>query len=417
MPVNHPLLNRPVIGPRTETLGMHRLLPMAFERRDMTALWQHTIQRIEADVGDAAAMIDLSMMLYCHFRADEARALLDQAVALQRDFCIVHGDGSGLKVLAFVTPGDFMANTPVDFLLNGSDAVLWLRYVDADTADLDGLPEHDVALLAIGEATEHRAVLARMAELLPTLGGPVMNADPRRIAGLTRDDVSASLAAEASLCVPPTTKVDRAVLESIGSGATELADHVASLAFPIIVRPLGTHAGGGLDRLDSPDAALAYLATDESAKFFIAPFIDYRGNDGLFSKQRVVFIGGKAFPSHLALSDHWIVHYLSAGMAENADKRAVEAAWMEHFDTDFAHRHAAAFAALNRRIGLDYFGIDCAELPDGRLLIFEVDVAMLVHDMDDGETFPYKKVAMQKLFDAFVTYAGALRGVGYECAA
>ena len=58
-----------------------------------------------------------------------------------------------------------------------------------------------------------------------------------------------------------------------------------------------------------------------------------------------------------------------------------------------------------------------AELPDGRLLIFEVDVAMLVHDMDDGETLPYKKVAMQKLFDAFVTYAGALRGVGYECAA
>ncbi|PNB53269.1 glutathione synthase, partial [Pseudomonas sp. GW531-E2] len=91
--------------------------------------WQTAIERITADASDAAAMIDLSMMLYCHFRAEEARTLLDQAVAIQRDYCVVHGDGSGLKVLAFVTPGDFMANTPVDFLLNGSNAVLWLRYV------------------------------------------------------------------------------------------------------------------------------------------------------------------------------------------------------------------------------------------------------------------------------------------------
>ncbi|POA46210.1 glutathione synthase, partial [Pseudomonas sp. GW460-R15] len=77
------------------------------------------------------------------------------------------------------------------------------------------------------------------------------------------------LASEASLCVPPTTQVERAVLESVGLGATQLADHVAGLAFPIIARPLGTHAGGGLDRLNSPDAALAYLASSESAEFFV----------------------------------------------------------------------------------------------------------------------------------------------------
>jgi O-phosphoseryl-tRNA(Cys) synthetase len=92
-------------------------------------------------------------------------------------------------------------------------------------------------------------------------------------------------------------------------------------------------------------------------------------------------------------------------MAESSEKRAVEAAWMRDFDGDFAVRHAAAFASLYRHTGLDYFGIDCAELPDGRLLVFELDVAMVVHDMDDVEIFPYKKVAMQKLFDAFVAAA------------
>lgn len=417
MPATASASQRPAIGPRTETSGMHRLLPIAFEQRDLTAVWMDASQRIAADETDAAAMIDLSMILQCQWRGEEARAMLDRAVALQKDFCVVHGDGSGPKVLAFVTPGDFMANTPVDFLLNGSDAVLWLRYVDADTTDLDHLPDHDVALLAIGEATEHRAVLARMADLLPRLAGPVLNADPRAIARLTRDGVSTLLAAEPSLMVPRTDQIDRAALESIGHEQSALGAHVAGLAFPVIVRPLGTHAGGGLDRLETAEAALDYLATQTGHEFFVAPFIDYRDADGLFSKQRIVFIGGKAFPSHLALSDHWIVHYLSAGMAESSEKRAVEAAWMAQFDDDFAHRHADAFAALNQRVGLDYYGIDCAEMPDGRLLIFEVDVAMLVHDMDDAELFPYKKIAMQRLFDAFVGHAATVAAGALDRAA
>jgi hypothetical protein len=104
-----------------------------------------------------------------------------------------------------------------------------------------------------------------------------------------------------------------------------------------------------------------------------------------------------------------MVHYLSAGMAKHEDRRAEEAAWMQNFDTDFAVRHARAFEVLHRRIGLDYFAIDCAELPDGRLLLFEADVAMIVHAMDSGVTFPYKKVAMRKLFDAF--HASLLRRI------
>jgi len=74
---------------------------------------------------------------------------------------------------------------------------------------------------------------------------------------------------------------------------------------------------------------------------------------------------------------------------------------MRNFDSDFAARHARAFDALSRRISLDYFVIDCAELPDGRLLVFEVDVAAIVHAMDPPATFPYKQPAMRRLFTAF----------------
>jgi hypothetical protein len=78
-----------------------------------------------------------------------------------------------------------------------------------------------------------------------------------------------------------------------------------------------------------------------------------------------------------------------------------EAAWMADFDSDFAARHADAFEALHRRIGLDYFAIDCAEMADGRLLLFEADVAMIVHSMDSEVVFPYKKQPMNALFSAF----------------
>ena len=133
--------------------------------------------------------------------------------------------------------------------------------------------------------------------------------------------------------------------------------------------------------------------------------MDYRSADGLYRKQRIVFIGKRPFISHMAISEHWMVHYLSAGMTTGAEKRAEEAAFMRGFDTGFdtgfAARHAAAFRSLCDKIGLDYFGIDCAETRDGRLLLFEADVAMIVHALDPEPDFSYKKPVMRSLFAAF----------------
>lgn len=401
--------DRPVIDASTRILGLHRVLPMAYDQIDMTDLWTDLAARIAVNEHDAAAMVDMSTILQSYSRTEEAVALLREVVKIRKDFCVVHGDGTGIRLLAFVTPGDFMANTPLDFLLNGSNAVLWFHYVDETTSEIDNLPDYDVAFFAIGEANHHGPVLARMKVLLSDLERPIMNNDPLLIARLTRDGVSDMFADEPSILAPQTCRIDRKALQAVAAGGQKLCDHDPELDFPVIVRPIGTHAGGGMECARDRDELARYLLTESSLRFYVAPFIDYSNEDGLFSKQRIVFIDGKPFASHLALSEHWMVHYLSAGMTESASKRAVEADWMESFDTEFAVRHADAFEALNRHIGLDYFGIDCAELADGRLLVFELDVAMVVHDMDDPQIFPYKKVAMQKLFDAFVGAAETRR--------
>jgi hypothetical protein len=74
---------------------------------------------------------------------------------------------------------------------------------------------------------------------------------------------------------------------------------------------------------------------------------------------------------------------------------------MLDFDTAFGARHRAALAEMSRRVGLDYFTIDCAENEDGELLIFEADNTAVVHNMDSPVVFPYKKPQMRKIFTAF----------------
>ena len=112
----------------------------------------------------------------------------------------------------------------------------------------------------------------------------------------------------------------------------------------------------------------------------------------------------------MAVAEHWMLHFLNAGMDLDPAKREDEARHFATFDADFAVRHAAAIEELCARAGLDYFSIDCAETPDGELLVFEADTAMIVHDMDPPELYPYKGPQMQKVFRAFRDMLGRKAG-------
>jgi hypothetical protein len=59
-----------------------------------------------------------------------------------------------------------------------------------------------------------------------------------------------------------------------------------------------------------------------------------------------------------------------------------------------------ALNEVGRRLDLDYVGLDCAVLPDGRLLVFEVETGMIVHDHDPADLFPYKKTFIPRIFSA-----------------
>lgn len=73
----------------------------------------------------------------------------------------------------------------------------------------------------------------------------------------------------------------------------------------------------------------------------------------------------------------------------------------ERFESGFGQQHRRALRELSNQIGLDYVVLDCAETREGDLLLFEADNGAVVHSMDPIDLFPYKRPAMQRIFDAF----------------
>lgn len=400
--VTEPDTAPPDTAPCPEILGNAEIARIAFRQGNLEPLFDHLRAHLIEHPGDSAAMIDLAAILQSYGEAEQAAGLRFRAVELNRTYATVNGDGRGKRLLALVIPGDFMANTPVDFLLAGSDVMLLSHYVDAATDSLADLPPHDAAFLAVAEGPEARALLARLDRLLPGYPGRMVNGLPARIASLTRDGVSRLLAGIAGLTCPPTLRVGRAALAPLAAGAAPGTLH-PGLDWPLILRPEGTHAGAGMALIEDAAGLDAALRGGAGDAFYLSRFVDYRNAEGLFAKARVVLIGGRPYPVHYALSSHWIVHYLSADMAANPARRAAEEAWFDSFDMPggFAARHADALAEMQARLGLDYWGLDCAETADGQLLVFEVETAMIVHDMDDAQTFPYKPPAMRRIFRAF----------------
>jgi hypothetical protein len=391
----------PTDPPMGRTLGLARLSRACASPEEMQAVWDALKERAMEDPGDSGALHDLGVLLLATGNSGQGLEVQAAAIAQQKLYVRPAPAARSLRLLAFMRHGDFTANTPLDFLLEGSDVELVQCYVDQPPS-YDELPAHDIAFLAIGEAAEAAQLLAQLDGAFDGWPRCVLNDQAALISTLTRDGVCQALANSPGLLSPAVRPAARAELLRVSAGQSPQAVFGDVFRFPLIVRPYGTHAGGGMEKVGAAGELVAYLASQPAESFYVTAFVDYDGSDGLYRKYRIVFIEGRPFLSHMAVSPRWMVHYLNADMQENAANREEEAHAMEEFDTGFAIRHADAFRRLCDAYPLDYFGIDCAETRDGRLLVFEADVAMIVHAMDPEDVYPYKKPAMAKLFAAFV---------------
>lgn len=382
-------------------IGLAPLMRQAFSGIDLKPLGAQLINRSAQYPNDAHTLMDLSTILQLTGNRDIALATQIQALEIQQIYRVPAATPEPkLRLLALMAPGDLMANTPLEFLLENSDVTLDMLYIAPGLTELPELPEHDVMFVAIGECDENRPLLNDLAAITEFWPRPVLN-HPGKIANLSRDRACELLGSAPGVVMPVAARIERQTLERIGNGEIAVTSVIGDGNFPIIVRPVGSHAGQGLQKIDTPDAIATYLQSIPSSEFYVARFVDYRSADGQFRKYRIILIEGRPFVCHMGISSHWMIHYLNAGMTDSAEKRAEEERFMASFDDDFAVRHATAFKEISERLGLDYVGLDCAETPDGKLMIFEADSDMIVHAMDPVDLFPYKVPQMRKLFAAF----------------
>jgi glutathione synthase/RimK-type ligase-like ATP-grasp enzyme len=359
------------------------------------------VQRASNNPNPAHMLMGLSTISQLTGSPELGLEMQAKALQMQQLYRIPAGGGQAtLRLLAITSPGPMMGNTPVEFLLEGSDVALDLLYMGPDLPFPATLPDHDVLFIAVAGSDENRQLLQRIGSLTSDWPRPVLNrAD--RIAGLARDAVCARLQSAPGIAMPNTARIERQALERVGRGELSIAAVIGDGDFPIIARPLDSQGGRGLMKLDAASAIADYLQARPEDTFYVARFVDYRGPDGLFRKYRIVLIDGRPFACHMGISADWMIHYKNAGMEESAEKRAEEARFMAGFDEDFARRHESALRAIAERMDLDYLVMDCAETANGRLLIFEVDSTGFVHALDPVDIFPYKQPQMRKVFDAF----------------
>ena len=382
-------------------LGLAALMRMIFSGVDLTPLATRLIERQTQHPDDANALMDLSTIVQLWMNRKLALATQAQALAMQQLYRLPAPKGdAGVRLLALMAPGDLMANTPLDLLLEDSDVALDMLYLSPDLPVPPALPDHDLLFVAVGESDQNRPLLKELETVMKSWPRPVLNR-PERIVHLARDTVCTQLATAPGVVMPITVRIGRQALERIGRDELAMPGVIGDGDFPVIVRPIDSHAGQGLIKAEHPSAIADYLQTMTQDEFYVSRFVDYRGTDARFRKYRVVLIEGRPFACHMGISENWMIHYLNAGMHESADKRAEEERFMASFDEDFGRRHEQAFAAIDERIGLDYLVVDCAETHDGKLLVFELDSGAVVHALDPIDVFPYKRPQMQKVFSAF----------------
>lgn len=380
-------------------LGLAPFLRLSIAQVDSRQIADELLLATQFDQDNPYLWMNLSTVFFASEQQALGRAMQAEGLALQRTYLLPAAkQPAKSRLLMLMAHGDLAENTPLDCLLEHSDVDLVLYYATAAHPLPDEIPPHDAVMVAFSETETNRAILQALERVLQDWPRPVINA-PRCIPNTERSNASRLLQDIPGLLMPPTIELKRAALEAVADGRTPVAHLFDGCRFPVILRPVGSHAGRALEKIDDAAAVAAYLSGVEGTDFYISNFIDYRSQDGQFRKYRVAIVAGQPFASHMAISSHWMIHYVNAGMYEDGAKRAEEASFMENF-AQFASRHQLALAEIGRRSGLDYVCIDCAEAATGELLIFEIDHAMVVHAMDCEELFPHKRTHMLKVQQA-----------------
>jgi hypothetical protein len=296
-----------------------------------------------------------------------------------------HGAGQGVRILVLVSARG--GNIPTRTLLD--DTVFAVTALYAEVYDpACPLPPHQLVFNAIGDADLCEAALAKARQIVAASSAPVINA-PDAVACTGRAANARRLAGLADVVVPRVQAMRRGDLLA-----------AKDLGFPLLVRSPGFNTGQHFIRVERAAALASAIAALPGDELLTLQPLDCRSPDGWFRKYRAMLIGGAVVPLHLAIAADWKVHYFSAAMAERADHRAEEAAFLADMPAALGPRAMAGLAAIGAAMGLDYAGVDFALAPDGRLQLFEANPGMVISPPGPEPIWDYRRAPIGRALAA-----------------
>jgi len=291
-------------------------------------------------------------------------------------------------------------NTPLEKLVD--DRVFQTYVVVADFYDKKiPLPTHQIVINGIGDSDAAENALLAAESLVALSKSPVVNM-PAAVRTTGRCANAARLANLPGLIAPATTTFSYALLAS-EQGPAALAQ--AGFIFPLLLRAPGYHMGQHFVQVNSVDelsAAVGGLpgAGRPEAEMIVIQYLDARGADGFARKYRVMFVDGRLYPLHLAISPNWKIHYFSADMKDRSDHRAEEAQFLADMQSVVGEKAMAALVGVQVALGLDYGGIDFGLNQQGEVLLFEANATMVVEQPDDDPRWDYRRAAVARIHAA-----------------
>ena len=298
-----------------------------------------------------------------------------------------------VELLLLVSSGS--GNIPVASFLD--DRIFATTVIVADYFDFSrALPPHRIVFNSVGDADLCMPALNAAVRITRRTGAPVIN-NPSRVIKTGRVANARRLRGLPGVITPRMSAVPRSVLMG-PDGAAMLARQ--GLSFPLLLRSPGFHTGHHFAMVNSAtelSPAAAGLPGDE---LLAIEYLDARGGDGQARKYRVMIVDGEIYPMHLAVSPRWKVHYFTADMAERADYRAEDAAFLGDMTRVIGGKAVAALRSIARRLGLDYGGIDFGLSPEGDVLLFEANATMVVNPPDPDARWAYRRQAVDRILDA-----------------
>ena len=211
--------------------------------------------------------------------------------------------------------------------------------------------------------------LAIVSAIIKQSGRPCFN-HPAAVARTTRDGVARLLADIPGLTVPKTIRVNGGSPDAVRAAALD-----AKLSYPILVRVAGSHGGKERVRIERSDAfgKIGQLNHGEHA-LYLTEFHDFASPDGLYRKQRLVLVGEKIFLRQCILGTDWSLHGRRAvGQADEEEEHAHNT-----FASEWLPAIEPVFREMQRRLRLDFFGVDCHIDSSRNVLLFEANPCMKV---------------------------------------